>query len=87
MLPYLNLPTPDRLRTMADTKSNAGVAKLVDARALGARGAILGGSSPLPGTNEHSEYSNLSDFDYPGINIKGKARNLSRIASFFFLPF
>jgi hypothetical protein len=28
----------------------AGVAKLVDARALGARGVILGGSSPLPGT-------------------------------------
>ncbi len=29
---------------------SAGVAKLVDARALGARGAILGGASPLPGT-------------------------------------
>ncbi|MDB5239287.1 MAG: hypothetical protein JWO00_622 [Candidatus Parcubacteria bacterium] len=28
----------------------AGVAKLVDARGLGPRGAILGGSSPLPGT-------------------------------------
>ena len=32
------------------TTYHAGVAKLVDARALGARGAILGGSSPLPGT-------------------------------------
>ena len=30
--------------------STVGVAKLVDARALGARGAICGGSSPLPGT-------------------------------------
>ena len=30
----------------------AGVAKLVDARGLGPRGAILGGSSPLPGTND-----------------------------------
>ena len=30
---------------------NAGVAKLVDARGLGPRGAIYGGSSPLPGTD------------------------------------
>ena len=31
---------------------NAGVAKLVDARGLGPREAIHGGSSPLPGTND-----------------------------------
>ena len=31
--------------------AHAGVAKLVDARGLGPRGAIYGGSSPLPGTD------------------------------------
>ena len=42
-------------------QNNARVAKLVDARGLGPRGAILGGSSPLPRTITY-----LSDFDYPG---------------------
>ena len=31
----------------------AGMAKLVDALALGASGAIRGGSSPLPGTKKN----------------------------------
>ena len=31
----------------------------LDALALGASGVILGGSSPLPGTNERSEYGDV----------------------------
>ena len=37
---------------MLEFCSNAGVAKLVDALALGASGVIHGGSSPLPGTEQ-----------------------------------
>lgn len=40
----------DKDKQIAYNRSIAGVAELVYARALGARGAIHGGSSPLPST-------------------------------------
>lgn len=57
----------------------AGVAKLVDARALGARGAILGGSSPLPGTSERSE---LCGSKAPARFAREDSKRLSIFSSF-----
>jgi hypothetical protein len=48
----------------------AGVAKLADAYALGAYGVILGGSSPLPGTN-------MSDFHQELITQLSQLKNVA----------
>lgn len=56
------------------------MAKLVDARALGARGAIHGGSSPLPGTKV-SEAN-----DVTGARRLHALRERNRKGRVYFLP-
>lgn len=72
--PFVNLPL-NRLRNGCFWDiiypAPAGVAKLVDALALGASGVTRGGSSPLPGTHKKAaDYVSAAFLHFLGSNMQ-----------------